>query len=137
MKFDAAKDLKATAGGRVIVMAEQEVSFIVSGGAYLTLKGGNVEIGGPGTMTVKTAGHHWDGPASASTELPVYGEGDFERTPRLLRPTDGQPVEGMTARVERAGAALLAGTSNGAGEGPTVKTDSLQQLMAAFYKPSK
>ena len=136
-KIDAAKDLKATAGGRVVVMAEQEISFIVSGGAYITLKGGNVEIGGPGTMTVKTAGHHWDGPASASTELPVFSEGDFERTPRLLRATDCKPVEGMTARVERAGAALLAGTSNGAGEGPTVKSDSLQQLTATFYKPLK
>lgn len=135
MKIDAAKDLKVTAGHRVIVMAEQEVSFIVSGGAYITLKGGNVEIGGPGTMTVKTAGHHWDGPARASTELPVFGASDFERTPRLLRATDGKPVKGMRAHVERAGAALVAGTSNGAGEGPTIKSDSLQQLTARFYQP--
>lgn len=137
VKIDAARDLKASAHGRVVVMAEQEISFIVSGGAYLTLKGGNVEIGGPGIMTVKTAGHHWDGPASGKTELPTFGQGDFERTPRLLRATDGKPVPGMQAQVEQSDAATLAGASNAAGEGPQVKADRLQQLKAVFRKVMK
>jgi type VI secretion system secreted protein VgrG len=137
MCIDAAKDFKMTAGQRVIVMAEQEITFIVSGGAYLKLKGGDVEIGGPGALTIKTAGHHWDGPASATAELPTFEEGTFERTPRLLRATDGKPVEGMRAHVERVDASALAGESNGAGEGPKIVSDRLQQLTAFFSKPLK
>jgi type VI secretion system secreted protein VgrG len=137
MQFDAAKDLKATAGGRVVVMAEDEITFIVSGGAYLTLKGGTAEIGGPGAMTIKTDGHHWNGPASGKTELPVFTEGDFSRIPRLLRATDGKPVEGMQLHVARAGDGPLSGRSNAAGEGETVKADHLQQLTATFFKPLK
>jgi type VI secretion system secreted protein VgrG len=103
MQLDAAKDLKVTAGKRVIVMADDEITFIVTGGAYLTLKGKTVEIGAPGAITIKTDGHHWAGPASAKTELPKFDAGEFARTPRLLRATDGKPVEGMKVHVERSG----------------------------------
>ena len=137
MQLDAAKDLKVTAGKRVIVMAEDEVTFIVSGGAYLTLKGGAVEIGGPGAITIKTDGHHWGGPASGKTELPKFDAGEFVRTPRLLRATDGTPVEGMNVLVERSGDAPLSGQTNGAGEGQEIKADHLQQLKATFFKTVK
>ncbi|WP_332879783.1 DUF2345 domain-containing protein, partial [Massilia sp. S19_KUP03_FR1] len=85
------------------LIAEKEITFVVTGGAYLTLKGGNVEIGGPGAMTINTDGHHWNGPASGKTALPTFSEGEFARIPRLLRATDGQPVEGMQVHVARAG----------------------------------
>jgi type VI secretion system secreted protein VgrG len=137
MQLDAAKDLKVTAGKRVIVMAEEEVTFIVSGGAYLTLKGKTVEIGAPGAITIKTDGHHWAGPASAKTELPKFDAGEFVRTPRLLRVTDGKPVEGMKVHVERSGDAPLSSQSNAAGEAGTITADHLQQLKATFFKSSK
>jgi len=135
MQIDSAKDIKTTAGKRFIVMAEEELTLIVGGGAYLKLKGGNVELGGPGALTVKTDGHHWNGPASASTEMPKFEAGDFKRTPRLLRPTDGKPVEGVKLHVERDGDSPIAGQSNGAGEGETITGDKLQRLKAFFYKP--
>ncbi|WEF35290.1 type VI secretion system Vgr family protein [Pseudoduganella chitinolytica] len=135
MQIDSAKDVKATAGKRFIVMAEEEVTLIVGGGAYLKLKGGNVELGGPGSLTVKTDGHHWNGPASASTEMPKFEAGDFSRTPRLLRPTDGKPVEGMKLHVEREGDSPLSGQSNAAGEGEKITGDTLQRLKAFFYTP--
>jgi type VI secretion system secreted protein VgrG len=137
MQVDSAKDLKMTAGQRMVFMAQDEITFIVSGGAYLTLKGGEVEVGGPGAITIKTDGHHWNGPASGRVDLPKFGEGDFARIPRLLRASDGKPVEGMQLQVERSGEGPLSGKSNGAGEGEKLTTDHLQQLTATFYKPLK
>lgn len=137
MQIDSAKDLKVTAGQRMVFMAEEEITLIVSGGAYLKLKGGEVEVGGPGAMTIKTDGHHWNGPASGKTELPAFGAADFGRIPRLLRAIDGKPVEGMKLQVERSGAGPLSGQSNGAGEGDQITADHVQQLTATFYKPLK
>lgn len=133
MAIDSARDLKVTAGQRMVVMAAKEITFIVGGGAYLTLKGGAVEIGGPGAMTVRTDGHHWNGPASKKTELPTFEDGDFVRTPRLLRATDGQPVEGVDVRVERADGSAFDGRTNAAGESEQVSADQVQQLKAIFY----
>ena len=137
MGIDSAKDLKVTAGKRMVFMAEDEITLIVSGGAYLKLKGGAVEIGGPGAMTIKTDGHHWNGPASGKTELPTFSAGEFGRIPRLLRATDGKPVEGMKVHVERSGDSPVSGQTNSAGEAEKITADHLQQLKATFYKPLK
>lgn len=73
----------------------------------------------------------------AATALPTFTAGDFARIPRLLRATDGKPVEGMQLHVARSGAGPLSGQSNVAGEGEIIKADHLQQLTATFFKPSK
>jgi len=134
MKLVSAKDIKVTAAKRMIGMAQDEMTFMVSGGAYLKLKGGDIEIGGPGNLTVKTAEHHWNGPASAKTDMPSFDAGTFERTPRLVRATDGKPVEGMQVHIERDGAAPITGETNAAGEGPKVKGDRLELLKVTFKK---
>jgi len=133
MQVDAAKDLKTTAGQRMIFMADKEITFIVAGGAYLTLKGGAVEIGGPGAITIKTDGHHWGGPASAKAELPTFGEGDFGRTPRLLRATDGEPVEGVDVHVARPDGSAIDGKTNAAGESAPISADQMEQLKVIFH----
>lgn len=137
MGIDAAKDLKVTAGKRMVFMAEDEITLIVSGGAYLKLKGDAVEIGGPEAMTIKTDGHHWNEPASGKTELPTFSTGEFGRIPRLLRATDGKPVEGIKVHVERSGDGPVSGQTNSAGEAEKITADHLQQLKATFYKPLK
>ena len=110
---------------------------MVSGGAYLKLKGGNVEVGGPGPMTIKTDGHHWNGPASASTEMPTFGAGDFGRVPQLVRATDGKPVEGVKVFIERAGESPINGVTDGDGKAGKIVSDRLQRIRAIFYRPSK
>ena len=133
-QIDAAKDVNISAKGRVIIMAD-EIMLVNSAGAYLSLKGGAPEIGGPGAMTIKTAGHHWNGAASQSAQLPTFGDGTFSRTPRLLHANDGKPVEGMDLRLERDGAGPETGTSDAAGEAGKTEADQLQQLTATFHRP--
>jgi type VI secretion system secreted protein VgrG len=134
MQIDSATDIKVTAGKRLIIMAEDEVTLMVSGGAYLTLKGGKAEIGGPGPMTIKSDGHHWDGPASATSDLPSFGAGDLGRVPQLVRATDGKPVEGVQMYIERAGQSPLTGVSNSEGKGEKIVSDRLQQIRTIFYR---
>ncbi|MBB5610085.1 MULTISPECIES: type VI secretion system Vgr family protein [unclassified Janthinobacterium] len=133
LQADAAKEMKLTAGTRMIGVAQDEITFMTAGGAYLKLSGGAVELGGPGALTVKTDGHHWNGPGSMKGDLPIFGEGDLGRTPRLLRPTDGLPVEGVEVHVEREGGSPLTATSGGDGRGPKVLSDHLQKLKTFFF----
>jgi uncharacterized protein (DUF2345 family) len=134
MKLVSAKDIKVTAAKRMIAMAEEEMTFIVSGGAYLRLKGGDIEIGGPGNLTVKTAEHHWNGPASAKTDMPSFDSGTFERTPVLVRATDGKPIEGVQVHIERDGGEVITGQTDAAGKGPKVTNDRLEQIKVTFKR---
>lgn len=61
---DAAKEIRLSAGTRLVGMAQDEITFMTTGGAYLKLSGGAVELGGPGALTIKTDGHHWNGPGT-------------------------------------------------------------------------
>ena len=135
MLLDAAKDIKATAGTRVVIMAQDEVTLMTAGGAYLKLAGGQVELGGPGALTVKTNGHHWNGPASSPAELPSFGEGSLSRTPRLLHPATGKPVEGARLHVEQPGEAPVSGQSDSEGRGSKITASRLQQIKAYFFMP--
>ena len=130
-QIDSAKDVRISAKGRVIIMAE-DIVLINSAGAYLSLKDGAPEIGGPGPMQIKTAGHHWDGPASKSAELPSFGDGNFARTPRLLRGSDGQPVKDMALTLTRDSGAQVKGTSDAAGVAGKIGADHVEVLEATF-----
>ena len=134
IQADAAKEIRLTAGTRLVGIAQDEITFMTAGGAYLKLSGGAVELGGPGALTVKTAGHHWNGPGSMKGELPSFSEGDLGRVPRLLRPTDGLPVEGAEVHIEREGDSPLTGVSDADGRGPKVQTDHLQRLKGFFFR---
>jgi type VI secretion system secreted protein VgrG len=135
MQLDAAKDLRLTSSTRMVGIAQNEITLMTQGGAYLKLSGGNVELGGPGTLTVKTSAHHWNGPASMKGELPTFNEGDLGRTPRLVSPFDGAPVEGVKVDVKAEDGSVLSGVTDADGKGPTVTTDLLQQITATFFTP--
>jgi len=114
-------------------MAE-EIVLVNTAGAYLTLKGGGPEIGGPGALTVKTDGHRWNGPASSKAELPKFTEGEFVKTPLVVRSSDGEPVAGEEVNLDVDGE-LRTITTNSAGEGEKITSDCVK-LIRAFRSPA-
>jgi len=135
MQLDAARDLRLTSATRIVGVAQDEITLMTQGGAYLKLSGGTVELGGPGALTIKTDGHHWNGPASQRGELPTFGEGQLGRTPRLVSPLDGAPCEGVQVSVATEDGKVVSGVTDADGKGPTITGDQLQQLTATFFIP--
>jgi type VI secretion system secreted protein VgrG len=132
-QIDSARDVKISATGRVIIMAE-EIVLANTAGAYLSLKGGAPEIGGPGALTVKTDGHRWNGPASTKAELPKFTQGEFVRTPLVVRSSDGEPVAGMTLNIT-VGDRQQTITTDSAGLGEQITTDSVELIKASLPNP--
>ena len=131
--INAARDLKLTAsGGKLQGMAADEILLAVSGGAYLKLAGGNVEIGCPGTVTVKAAGHDWRGPASGSADLPRFDRDGLGRTVRLVRATDGAPVAGQPFEIVKGDGSVVSGSTDADGRATPVYGDTFERLVARF-----
>lgn len=134
-QIDSAKNIQMTAGGgKLAGMASEQVVFVTSGGAYLKLQGGDIELGCPGSFTVKSASHTWVGPASMSTDFPKFDQGSLGRVPKLVRATDGQPVEGMEAEVRKASGELIKGKTDAQGKLAPVSSDQFEQLAVRFFK---
>ncbi|MGC0155748.1 DUF2345 domain-containing protein, partial [Chromobacterium vaccinii] len=74
MELTADQELTITAvKGKAQIAASQEV-LLSSGGGYIRIAGGNIEIHCPSEVSVKGASHQLSGPASLSTPMPVYAK---------------------------------------------------------------
>jgi len=135
MQLNAAKALKLTANTRMIGMAQDEITFMTAGGAYLKLAGGSVELGGPGALTIKTDGHHWNGPASSKAELPSFDEGDLGRMPQVLSGLDDSPVSGVKIVVDREDGSQQVVDADSEGKGAAIVGDSLEKLRVRIFRP--
>ena len=134
-QVDSAKNIQLTAGGGNLVgTASDEVVFVTSGGAYLKLRGGDIELGCPGTFTVKSAGHVWDGPASMSVDMPTFGQETLGRVPTLIRSTDGNAATGFVGEVKKPSGPLSDLSSNAAGELPAIDADQFERMAVQFIK---
>ena len=82
INLTAKQDVNVQAtGGKISEVASEEIT-LSSGGAYIRLAGGNIELHAPGSIDVKGAQHLFDGPAGMSmplsqlpTSMPVMPEG--------------------------------------------------------------
>ncbi|CAB3768369.1 MULTISPECIES: type VI secretion system Vgr family protein [Burkholderia] len=134
-QIDSAKNIQFTAaGGKLAGMASDEVVLTTSGGAYLKLHGSDIELGCPGTFTVKSAGHSWQGPASMSTDMPKFDHAPLGRVPKLVRATDGQAVEGMQAEITKASGEVVKGQSDAAGKLAPIQSNQFEPFVVNFFK---
>ncbi|MDR2014973.1 MAG: DUF2345 domain-containing protein, partial [Azoarcus sp.] len=66
--------LRVTACKQKLVAVAGEEMLIACAGAYIRMKGGNIDIHCPGPVSFKSAGHSLDGPASMDVEKKSFGE---------------------------------------------------------------
>ncbi|MBA0190744.1 DUF2345 domain-containing protein, partial [Pectobacterium odoriferum] len=64
-------DTHVSSGKKLVVTAQDELTLICGGG-YIKLKGGNVEIGGPGKLLVKNGGIKKAGSASMQSVMKSF-----------------------------------------------------------------
>ncbi|RQO68261.1 type VI secretion system tip protein VgrG, partial [Aquitalea sp. FJL05] len=72
MEITADKDVTITSCKERITIAAKEEILLTSGGGYIRLKGGNIEVHCPGTVSIKGASHNLSGPDSMNIPMPVF-----------------------------------------------------------------
>ncbi|MFC3531086.1 DUF2345 domain-containing protein, partial [Vogesella facilis] len=78
MELTADKDVTITScKGKVVISAKQDI-LLTSGGGYIKLSGGNIDIHCPGTVSVKGAEHALSGPASMKIAPPTLPVGQTQ-----------------------------------------------------------
>ncbi|KVQ46273.1 type VI secretion protein ImpA [Burkholderia territorii] len=75
IEFTAQKTLKMVAATEAVDVAAKQEILLTSGGAYIRIKGGNIEIHAPGKVDFKGAQHAFSGPASMQYPLPAMPGG--------------------------------------------------------------
>lgn len=94
------------------IQAKDEI-LLNSGGGYIRLKGGNIEIHCPSSVSVKGASHDFKGPGNSPASLTALPQGQIGEPPRFFEINhhwpDLEPVAGAPYRVEFADGTIKTG----------------------------
>ncbi|WP_439889630.1 type VI secretion system Vgr family protein [Ralstonia sp. 25C] len=71
MSLAASKNIQFTSIDGAITAVSKGALTLSSGGAYIKIEGGNIELGCPGGISLKCGSFHWTGPASQTLPLPA------------------------------------------------------------------
>ena len=74
IELTAQKTLKLLSATETIEAAAKQEILLTSGGAYIRLKDGNIEIHAPGNIDVKGAQHSFNGPARIDEKFPAWND---------------------------------------------------------------
>ncbi|MEO7067368.1 MAG: DUF2345 domain-containing protein [Rhodanobacter sp.] len=109
-------DLKlVSANAAVELAAKKTVHLAVSGGAFLTIEGGNITFGCPGKLTVHAGNHKFVGAAHLSREMNGWGEAKFDEKIRITLRDGKTPAQNYRYEYVRADGAKIQGVTDGDG----------------------
>ncbi|WP_440063347.1 type VI secretion system Vgr family protein [Pseudomonas syringae] len=103
MELTAQQGMKITSLAQLVEMSAQKEILLTSGGAYIRIIRGKIEVHAPGTIDIKGAKKTLSGPASmdyANKELPIaVPAGLYDEQNRLMT-THGVPLEDVAVEVD-------------------------------------
>ncbi|MDN7866200.1 type VI secretion system tip protein VgrG [Burkholderia multivorans] len=126
LEVTAQKTVKVLSATEKVEVAASQGVLLTSGGAYIRIQDGNIEIHAPGKIDVKGTQHAFAGPASMSYDLPALPKGDLHNKLELnltddnLKPVPGAPYKvvfdngtTLTGKLDANGHALLRDVPDG------------------------
>lgn len=115
------KNISVTAKDHVMLTAQ---------GASLKLKGGNIEIHGPGKMVFKASKKELAGPKDASADRPALpkAEGIYNEAFVVLNEKTGEPMPHVPYRLESASGTVFEGVTDAQGRVPRVFSAKPEEL---------
>jgi type VI secretion system secreted protein VgrG len=107
VELTAQKTLRLLSATEKIEAAADQEILLTSGGAYIRIKGGNIDIHAPGMVDVKGAQHSFNGPTSQGYPLPSTRPDQPGQLELLHQYANGEPVKGGQFSVLDAKGGLL------------------------------
>jgi len=77
IEITADKNVRLYGSKQKVNMAAKEEAIFMCAGAYIRLKGGNIDIHAPSKVCVKSDGQSFTGPTSMSTKFMTFNKSDF------------------------------------------------------------
>ena len=122
MQLNALKDATITSSAGKITIAAKEEILLTSGGGYIKIKGGEVEIGCPTMVRVKCAGFDVTGPAEKSYAYNSFVQNKDEMF--ILKDKNGQPMSHFRYKIVNADGEIFHGVSDENGASIRLNTGS-------------
>ncbi|WP_421376051.1 type VI secretion system Vgr family protein [Paraburkholderia sp. DD10] len=136
IELTAQKTMKLLSATEKIEAAAKQEILLTSGGAYIRMTGGNIEIHAPGKVDFKGSQHSFNGPASQPYPLPQF-QPSYQAQYVLQNEADGTPMIQHAYELKLPSGRTLLGHTNDFGETVRVFTPSAQDVNLRAFKQDK
>lgn len=130
IRIEADRSVEISANRHHVTLSAEEHLTLLCGGAYIRMAGGNIEMGMPGTFTVKATDHNLVGPATMTPDLGRFPglPGDFKEYFVLQDPHTQKPLPNHAYEIVRASGDILRGRTDENGQTEVVTSDRPEAL---------
>ncbi|SIO64538.1 type VI secretion system Vgr family protein [Paraburkholderia phenazinium] len=136
VELSAQKSLLLASVTEKVVMAAKDEVLLTSGGGYIRIKDGNIEIHAPGKLDFKGSQHSFAGPVSEPYPLTPF-EPPYQRQYVLKSEKDGAPMIQHAYQLKLASGRTLSGHTNDLGETVPVYTPNAQGVNLKAFEQDK
>jgi len=117
----------------MVVTAQDELTLICGGG-YIRIKGGNVEIGGPGKLLIKNAGIKKAGSGSLQGVMKSFEPESFDEKFVITHPVSGKPLAKQSYEIHMPDGKILSGITDAAGNSSLITSQAIDGLKIVLKK---
>ena len=134
LELSSKQELRVISNDNSIVIAAQNGIKLVSGGAYILIKDGKVEIGGPQPLDIKTAGFNVVGSNNMPYNFTNYGSENPMLNDEMfvIKDDEGNPIPGFKYKIEREDGEVFRGRTNHKGETMRIGTGNKELGLKVF-----
>ncbi|MFV0575020.1 MAG: pesticin C-terminus-like muramidase, partial [Vibrio sp.] len=138
MALDSLKDMRLRSNQGQQILSAKEGIILSSGGAYIKIKDGEIELGAPNKVAVKSAVLQKLGPASHEEKGLMFQKSSFQVTPQVARVGSSQLVEGANVNLtSSASAANVVSSSTAQAAQPFLDAEEVVTNVAGGFVSSK
>lgn len=127
------QDTHITSGKKLVITAQDELT-LVCGGGYIRIRGGNVEIGGPGKLLVKNQGISKQGSASMQGVMKSFAADDFNEKFVITSPASGKAMASQKYEIHLPGGGVISGVTDEKGRTSLIDSQVINGLKVILKK---
>ncbi|EMX4954956.1 type VI secretion system tip protein VgrG [Raoultella planticola] len=127
------QDTHISSGKKLVVTAQDELTLICGGG-YIKIKGGNVEIGGPGKLLVKNAGIKKAGSGSMQGVMKSFEPSTFDEKFVIRNALTKEPLPGKAYKITMPDGSVVSGITDASGSTSLNSSDVIDNMLITLVK---
>ncbi|WP_254894885.1 DUF2345 domain-containing protein, partial [Chromobacterium violaceum] len=137
MELTADKDVTITSVKQKIHLNGKQEILLTSGGAYVRIKDGKIELHAPGTVSFKGASHDWSGGTSLGQMFNSMPDAKFDNKYQILDEHTGQPLANQKYKIIRESGEKELGITDSQGFTHVIKNPDAAEKLQLHLVTSK
>ncbi|MDD9644350.1 DUF2345 domain-containing protein, partial [Klebsiella michiganensis] len=127
------QDTHISSGKKLVITAQDELTLICGGG-YIKIKGGNVEIGGPGKLLIKNTGIKKAGSGSMQGVIKSFESGSFDEKFVIRNSLTKEPLANKAYSITMPDGRIVSGVTDLNGSTSLNASDVIDDMTITLIK---